>query len=127
MKVKAIKRSSVRKKDAEFIVEIEGLDGLYMLDITYDLGGWNYFTGEKNGRGYFFNVKPVELTEGPHYTGVSFMMFSGYSAFLEGAKRYAKKRFMELVDKYMPVEGEELAPEFNGLLAAVVEKNKEAA
>lgn len=58
------------------------------IDISYTLGGQNYFTGRVDGRGYWLHVRPIDLGEGGTR---SFMIFSGYKMLVQGASRYSDK------------------------------------
>ena len=63
------------------------------VEVYYDLGGHNYFTGDQVPRGYYLSVSPVELGDGwRRYTS-----FSGKKKFLlEDAKRKSGKRLTAL-------------------------------
>ena len=40
-------------------------DNKYLkVQVYYDLGGMNYFTGKQESRGYYIMVKPIEKGEG---------------------------------------------------------------
>lgn len=58
------------------------------IDISYTLGGQNYFTGRVDPRGYFMHVRPVDLGEGGTR---SFMVFSGYKMLVQEASRYSDR------------------------------------
>ena len=58
------------------------------IDISYTLGGQNYFTGRVDGRGYWLHVRPVDIGEGGFR---SFMVFSGYKMLVQEASRYSDK------------------------------------
>lgn len=55
--------------------------------VNYNLGGINYYTGNRDGRGYFLSVMPVTLADGMR----SFIMFQGIKKFLLSVKRKSDK------------------------------------
>ena len=74
------------------------------VEVYYSLGGYSYFSGATNPRGYKVGFKPVTVTEG----SVSFVMMSGdpkkeggYVG-IEGAARYNAKRLKELAALVAP-------------------------
>jgi len=71
----------------------------------YDLGGFNYFTGKEEGRGYYILIQPVEISRNEN-GGVScetFTAFKGIKSLLTECKRKSKKMQriaeMRLLDK----------------------------
>ena len=85
---------SNRKRKIIDLVVGEGEDVLHRpvrkvieIDISYTLGGQNYFTGRVDPRGYFMHVRPVDVGE----YGRSFMLFSGYKMLVKEASRYSDK------------------------------------
>lgn len=52
-------------------------------EISYDIGGTNYFSGTTSRRGYYLIATPVEKSE----RGESFMAFSGLKCMLVEVKR----------------------------------------
>lgn len=86
---------SNRKRKIIDLVVGEGEDVLHRpvrkvieIDISYTLGGQNYFTGRVDPRGYFVHVRPVDLGEDGFR---SFMLFSGYKMLVKSADRYSEK------------------------------------
>lgn len=86
---------SDRKRKIIDLVVGEGEDILHRpvrkvieIDISYTLGGQNYFTGRVDPRGYFMHVRPVDLGEDGCR---SFMLFSGYKMLVKEANRYSDK------------------------------------
>ena len=86
---------SNRKRKIIDLVVGEGEDVLHRpvrkvieIDISYTLGGQNYFTGRVDPRGYFMHVRPVDVGEGGFR---SFMLFSGYKMLVKEASRYSDK------------------------------------
>lgn len=51
-------------------------------DVFYDLGGMNYFNGQRNRRGYYISVRSVTRTERDGYSTESFGMFDGTKYFI---------------------------------------------
>jgi len=55
--------------------------------LRYELGGWNYFSGQRSERGYYLSVTPEEVRDGVR----SFMMFSGIKGLVQPAARYSDR------------------------------------
>lgn len=75
------------------------------VDIHYEIGGMNYFTGRPSQRGYYFSITPYE-GDGMFR---SYRAFSGSKACVLPCKRQSRKRFEEacsmmgdLIDAYLP-------------------------
>ena len=51
-------------------------------NVFYDLGGFNYFNGERNRRGYYLSVTPVTRAQERGYSTESFGLFKGTKYFL---------------------------------------------
>jgi len=80
------------------ITHYEG-DQAYQIEVSYDLGGMNYFTGNINPRGYSLSVRPVAITEREGgYRVVSYKGFSGVRYFLKGVTRKSKKAEREAIE-----------------------------
>lgn len=52
--------------------------------VFYDLGGMNYFNGERNRRGYYLSVTPVTKEDRDGYSTESFTLFKGTKYFISG-------------------------------------------
>ena len=66
------------------LVEIQIKGTLHIcVDLKYSLGGYSGFSMEKNKRGYYLHVKPVEI-EG---NTTSFGAFSGYKILIQETTR----------------------------------------
>lgn len=62
------------------------------IELYYDLGGMNYFTGRAENRGYYLSVTPVERhTNSQGYATESFTAFTGTKILLNGVARKSKK------------------------------------
>lgn len=85
-------------RSAEFYVR-RG-DKHYSIYVSYDLGGYNYWTYQTDARGYYLSVRPMEISFNEDGTIMtrSYMMFEGRKMLLEEAKRYSKKRLGQLVE-----------------------------
>lgn len=67
-----------------YLVEIQIKGTLHIcVDLKYSLGGYSGFSMEKNKRGYYLHVKPVEI-EG---NTASFGAFSGYKTLIQETTR----------------------------------------
>lgn len=65
------------------------------VELYYDKGGMNYFTGRETKRGYYLSASPVETSDGwTRYTA-----FSGIKEIISEASRFSKKRLEQLVDE----------------------------
>lgn len=55
--------------------------------VFYDLGGYNYFNGSRNRRGYYLSVAPVSRSDANDgFIVESFAMFSGTKYFISPAE-----------------------------------------
>ena len=61
--------------------------------VRYALGGINYFSGDRDPRGYYLGATPLTRREG--FT--SFVMFSGIKVLLQPADRFSEKVLHSLV------------------------------
>jgi hypothetical protein len=63
------------------------------VDLDYQLGGWNYFTGVKEPRGLYLGCTPIEKGDGFR----SFVGFSGTKILVKEMSRFSKKQLDEFV------------------------------
>jgi hypothetical protein len=63
------------------------------VEVYYNIGGPNYFSGGSNKRGYYLSVQPQRVDPAGW---VSITAFSGTSMFLEEADRFSTKRLEEV-------------------------------
>jgi hypothetical protein len=63
------------------------------VDLCYDIGGMNYFSGESEPRGLYLGCSPIEKSEGWR----SFVAFTGTKVFVKELKRFSKKALEEYV------------------------------
>lgn len=92
----AVKKDSVSSLYQYPVGDYQVLD----VDIHYSLGGINYFTGDKNPRGYYMSVTPCTITDHGGWSTRSCVMFGKYSGtkiLLEPADRFNKKTFDRVV------------------------------
>lgn len=62
------------------------------IELYYDLGGMNYFTGRAENRGYYLSVTPVERCVSSYgYTSECYTAFSGIKQLVKGVKRKSQK------------------------------------
>ena len=82
-------------KDKRLIKEYKVLNGSKAthieVDLTYQLGGWNYFTGVKEPRGLYLGCSPIEKGDG--WRG--FVAFSGVKVLVHEMKRFNAKTINE--------------------------------
>lgn len=115
MKTTFFKLYRFAKKNAEVFIKAEDIDGEFMVSVYYDLGGYNYFSGNKNPRGYYLSVVPIKINE----NGFTTQMFSGYKSLLSETNRYNEKKFRGYCKAYLPTsDGFKL----NEKVAELVEK-----
>ena len=87
-------------------------------DLFYDLGGYSYFTGNANARGYYISVRPVSKGDRME----SYTLFDGIKKLVKEVTRQSKKAEQEaenmfpdevqqLIDYVCKQHGYELADE----------------
>lgn len=59
----------------------------------YNKGGYNYFTGQLEKRGYYVQVTPVIKEEHEYGSSVSYTCFTGYKHLVEKCNRFSEKAF----------------------------------
>ena len=90
------------------------------VEVYYDLGGMNYFTGRGERRGYYLSVCPVERTERNGFISEGYTAFTGNKVLLKEVPRKSKKAELEAyrtaeevnnyyIDKVLKKNGLELA------------------
>ena len=73
------------------------------VEVEYDIGGMNYFTGRPIERGCYLSVIPVERSEYNGHTIEIVAAFSGVSYLLKEVKRKSakvEKEALEIANKY---------------------------
>jgi len=101
-----------RKRVLQDISIIDGGDrNTLRVELYYSLGGWNFFTGTKEGRGLYVQVTPMEIGDG--FT--SFTAFEGVKQLMLETKRFNQKQLDEFVPDNSRVQV---------LISHVVGKNK---
>lgn len=80
------------------------------IDLYYNKGGMNYFTGSIERRGYYISIQP--LTKGTNT--YSYTAFTGVKQLVKEAGRYSAKTLNEFVIDYDLV---------NSLIEHIVQKN----
>lgn len=61
------------------------------VETGYEKGGYNYFNGQNNRRGYYAYVRSVTIKEMDGYNTESYIMFDGFKEMLQEVKRQSKK------------------------------------
>jgi hypothetical protein len=86
-----------RKDEIDWYLPINGKEfNNIKVKLYYDLGGMNYFSGSPKRRGFYISIQPVSKSE----TSESMTLLgkdSGGYVFVEEAKRFNRKRLLELV------------------------------
>jgi hypothetical protein len=81
-------------KQRELIREIkvkEGQCNLIEVELYYNIGGMNYFSGTSEPRGLYLSVTPVTVTSAGGFKTRSYSAFSGVKTLVKELKRFSKK------------------------------------
>ena len=81
------------------------------VEVYYNMGGMNYFTGSSEARGLFLSVSPLHVKE----RSTSYLGFSGYKTLVKRMSRFSAK----VLENYTPEQSL-----VDKLVQSVVEKNK---
>ena len=77
------------------------------VELYYDKGGMNYFTGGTERRGLYLSVSPVTLTK---YEGggssEGYIAFTGTKKLVKELKRFSNKALNEAAEEFMAVGNE---------------------
>jgi hypothetical protein len=92
------------------------------VEVKYDLGGMNYFTGTSEARGYYVSCTPVKHTSHNGVTWKSMGAFTGTKAMLEPAKRFDAKKLGVIAAQVQSFKDWHIL--YKKVLAHVLEKNK---
>lgn len=103
-------------------------DGKFIeVSVIYDKGGYNYFTGDTEKRGYKVMVQPVTVRE----RSVCVTAFSGFKTTVKEVSRYSAKAHQSVYEAVEPhMEGIAEAFRENGMeqaYAKVLEAKKNVA
>lgn len=63
------------------------------IELYYDKGGMNYFTGTNERRGYYLSAQPLTKSQGTY----SYTAFTGVKRFLSEAGRFSSKALNEMI------------------------------
>ena len=61
------------------------------IELYYDLGGRNYYSGKNKERGYYVSVQPIKLTDMGGYTMEEYAPMQGVYKLVHPVKRKSKK------------------------------------
>lgn len=96
------------------------------LSIGYELGGYNYFSGASNRRGYYAYAVPLTVSERDGYRSFTQALFDGAKVFLKEATRFSQKTadsfaltdavVQDLLDKVLQAYGMTLEKDEKGEL-----------
>ena len=82
------------------IVPVHGANCL-KAEVYYALGGYNYFTGKNESRGYYLSVSPVEIKEcDSGFKSESYTAFTGYKFLLFEASRKSQKGMDRAIEMF---------------------------
>lgn len=104
-------------------VEVEGKT--YDIEVRYELGGMNWFSGNTEPRGVFLGVTPVQYSKHAGSTFKSYTAFSGIKILLQPMKRFNKQGFARIA--YGVMHNLEQHPKVQSVLLAVINKNADRA
>lgn len=63
------------------------------IEVYYNKGGMNYFTGRPEERGYYLSVSPVERSHSNGFTTESYTGFSGVKKLILPVARQSEKQY----------------------------------
>lgn len=75
-----------------------------LIELRYNLGGFNYFTYKQEPRGYYLSVSPVELKQRDGYTLESYTAFTGTKYLVKEVPRKSTKAEREAEEKAEELE-----------------------
>ena len=64
------------------------------IEVYYNVGGANYFTGRSEARGYYISIQPLKV--GKNFT--SFTGFTGVKELVEEANRFSQKKLESIAE-----------------------------
>ena len=85
------------------------------VEVYYDKGGPDYYSGGMTKRGLYLNVKPIKLEDHGGYVTETFMGFSGYKMHVLEMGRFNQKK----LNDYMPTDDQ-----IDRLVKGVIAKNE---
>jgi len=90
------------KKRVKFL-EVETGDATHLkVEVYYDKGGMNYFTGGTQRRGLYLSVSPVKRTEYEDGgSSESYTAFTGTKQLVKELKRFSDKVLNEAAEEFM--------------------------
>lgn len=75
-----------------------------LIELRYNLGGFNYFTHKQEPRGYYLSVSPVALEQRDGYTLESYTAFTGTKYLVKEVTRKSAKAEHEAEEKAAELE-----------------------
>jgi len=81
-------------------IKKEGFPKELKIQVYYDKGGWNYFSGDKEKRSYYLSVTHVHVNrrENGSIMSVETTAFSGTKMLIKEVNRRSKKRSQEALE-----------------------------
>lgn len=71
------------------------------IEVYYNLGGSNIFTGKTEARGYYLRILPVNIEDKDGYNLITFGAFTGLKLCLKTVKRKSAKAEQEAIEKVL--------------------------
>jgi hypothetical protein len=102
-----------RRIDIEDLHTTESKNKVVEMQVSYDMGGMNYFTGTVEPRGYYLSATPCEKAPGIKVYGA----FTGIKIIILTATRFNQKKLEELASNIKDHE------QYNDLIENVLTKN----
>ena len=91
-------------------IEANGDCNKLEITLDYSLGGYNYWNGNIDGRGYYLYVQPVYVNEntynGQTYTSVQSILGQGIKKLVKPVQRKSKKAEAEAIELAKQSEAE---------------------
>lgn len=89
------------EKNRSFGIYFEKDGQTYTLEVRYELGGMNWWSGAVDPRGVFISITPVEMSTSHGVQWQSFTLGSGIKMLLEAQKRYNARKLKAIADRIL--------------------------
>lgn len=86
----------MRNKIINKLPVTEGDNQVLEIIISYNQGGYNYFTYQNQPRGYYLHITPISEQSVDGVTMRTFTAFSGIKFLLKETKRFSQKELNEI-------------------------------
>lgn len=80
-------------------IKVEGIGANVLeVELKYNLGGYNYFTGKEEERGYYLHIVPMERISINGLITETYTAFTGVKVLVKSVKRKSKKAEQEAIN-----------------------------